>query len=135
MTLETRYSDVQTFRFAELYPIFYIIFYIYKMYIIYSIHIYITRFFLYFLQRYFYLSIISSRQTRVILNDSKIDEEVRQLAARQPRQSFDSLFFASFDIVRRISFRSKSDPSIQTALDNESPKSGKRKEGGRVMER
>lgn len=76
------------------------------MYIIYSIHIYRTRFFLYFLQRHFYLSIISSRQTRVILNDSKMDEEVRQLAARQPRQSFDSLFFASFDIVRRISFRS-----------------------------
>lgn len=32
----------QTFRFAELYPIFYIIFYIYNMYIIYSIHIYIS---------------------------------------------------------------------------------------------
>lgn len=88
-----------------LYSILYSI-YIYNMYIIYSIHIYRTRFFLYFLQRHFYLSIISSRQTRVILNDSKMDEEVRELAARQPRQSFDSLFFASFDIVRRISFRS-----------------------------
>lgn len=86
--------------------ILYYILYIYNMYIIYSIHIYRTRFFLYFLQRHFYLSIISSRQTRVILNDSKMDEEVRELAARQPRQSFDSLFFASFDIVRRISFRS-----------------------------
>lgn len=88
--------------------ILYYILYIYNIYIIYSIHIYIyrTRFFLYFLQRHFYLSIISSRQTRVILNDSKMDEEVRELAARQPRQSFDSLFFASFDIVRRISFRS-----------------------------
>lgn len=116
----------------------YILYYIYNMYIIYSIHIYIERDFFFI----FCKDISTSLDYFVSSNtcNFKRFENGRGSTSTGGSTTASILRFSFLRIVRYrttnfVSIGSKSDPSIQTALDNESPKSGERKEGGRVMER
>lgn len=116
-----------------------------RLFKLFSIYIYQTKFsFLFlFLQRHFYLSkrdyfVSSNTGPCIILNDWKIDEEVRQLAARQP---LSMLRFSFLRIVRSTYDESRFDRIEKTTRlferrsTTESPKSEKRKKGGRMMER
>lgn len=118
--------------------ILYYILYIYNMYIIYSIHIYISNeiFSLFFAKTFLSLDYFVSSNTC----NFKRFENGRGSTSTGGSTTASILRFSFLRIVRYrttnfVSIGSKSDPSIQTALDNESPKSGERKEGGRVMER
>lgn len=110
-----------------------------RLFKLFSIYIYQTKFsFLFlFLQRHFYLSkrdyfVSSNTGPCIILNDWKIDEEVRQLAARQP---LSMLRFSFLRIVRSTYDESRFDRIEKTTRlferrsTTESPKSEKKKEG------